>query len=225
MCDARQDMKPVFFATLCLAICAAQVVAQTTSWEELTNAARTADQQGWHDEAEKHYQAAIDKAETFGPQDPRLATSLENLGIFYFSQPKHPEAEGLFRRALDSTAGFYSEEGEYAEAEFLYKEEIESKEKTARGGDLILIAGLNDLALFYERQNRLMEAETYYKRGLEQFGSTQTSGDNLMDSNRCVVMRNYARLLRKMERDAEAAEYETGAKKIEAALAPKPLKK
>ncbi len=43
-------------------------------------AATKAYQQGNYPEAEKQFSAALKEAEGFGPQDPRLATSLNNLG-------------------------------------------------------------------------------------------------------------------------------------------------
>ena len=36
----------------------------------------------------------------FGPQDPRLATSLNNLGLVYHAQGKYAEGEPLIKRAL-----------------------------------------------------------------------------------------------------------------------------
>ncbi len=36
----------------------------------------------------------------FGPQDPRLATSLNNLAGLYRAQGKYAEAEPLYKRAL-----------------------------------------------------------------------------------------------------------------------------
>ena len=38
--------------------------------------------------------------EKFGPEDSRLATSLNNLALVYQAQGKYAEAEPLFKRAL-----------------------------------------------------------------------------------------------------------------------------
>ncbi len=57
-------------------------------------------QQGRYLEAEKALQAALDEAERFGPQDLRLAASLNNLAELYRAQGKYAEAEPLHKRAL-----------------------------------------------------------------------------------------------------------------------------
>ncbi len=51
-------------------------------------------------EADKQWSAALKEAEGFGPQDPRLATTLNNLGEVYRAQAKHAEAEPLYMRAM-----------------------------------------------------------------------------------------------------------------------------
>ncbi len=110
------------------------------------------------------------------------------------------------------------------EAEGLYHKTAESDLATLPRGDLSTITSLNDLALLLERGDRFVEAETYYKSALDQFGSTHPSGSSLMDSNLAIVMKNYARLLRKMNRGEEAASYEKAVKVIDERLTPKPLK-
>ncbi len=51
-------------------------------------------------EAEKQWSAALKEAEGFGPQDPRLATTLNNLAGLYQAQGRYAEAEPLYKRAL-----------------------------------------------------------------------------------------------------------------------------
>ncbi len=58
-------------------------------------------QQGNDPEAEKQWSAALNEAERFGPQDPRLATSLNNLaGLYRAQEGKYGEAEPLYQQAL-----------------------------------------------------------------------------------------------------------------------------
>ncbi len=65
---------------VCLALAAvAYVFLQVTPWETYMDAGDKAYQQGNYPEAEKQLEAAVKEAEGFGPQDPRLATSLNNL--------------------------------------------------------------------------------------------------------------------------------------------------
>lgn len=56
--------------------------------------------QGNYTEAVKQTKAALNLAEAFGPDDPRLATTLTNLTLLYRSQGKYADAEPLYDRAL-----------------------------------------------------------------------------------------------------------------------------
>ena len=57
-------------------------------------------QQGQYAEAETQFAAGLKEAEGFGPQDPRLATSLNNLAELYRAQGRNAEAEPLHKRSL-----------------------------------------------------------------------------------------------------------------------------
>ncbi len=57
-------------------------------------------QQGNYAEAVKQTKAALSAAEAFRPDDPRLATTLNNLGELYRAQGRYAEAEPLHKRAL-----------------------------------------------------------------------------------------------------------------------------
>ena len=74
--------------------------AQTKTWDDSVAAANEAYQQGRYTEAEKLFEAALKEAEGFGPQDPRLATSLNSPAVLYYAQGKYTEAEPLVARAL-----------------------------------------------------------------------------------------------------------------------------
>ena len=69
-------------------------------WEEYNDAGLEAYEQARYAEAEELYLAALEEAESFGEQDPRLATSLNNLAELYRAQGKYAEAEPLYQRAL-----------------------------------------------------------------------------------------------------------------------------
>ena len=69
-------------------------------WDKYTAAGNSAYQQGDYTEAEKQYAAAIIEVEGFGPEEPRLATSFNNLANLYRAQGRYGEAEPLFERAL-----------------------------------------------------------------------------------------------------------------------------
>src|SRR5215468_2886715 len=83
-----------------LAFCPVLAVAQPKSWEEYIAAGQNAYQQGHYTEAEKLFEAALKVAEGFGPRDPSLAKSLNELAAVYYAQGKYAEAEPLYQRAL-----------------------------------------------------------------------------------------------------------------------------
>ncbi len=80
---------------VCLALWPAHAPAQGDLWETYMDAGAKAYQQGNYPEAEKQWAAAVKEAEGFGPQDPRLATNLNNLGELYRAQGRYAEAEPL----------------------------------------------------------------------------------------------------------------------------------
>ena len=83
---------------VCLALWPAHAPAQGGLWETYMDAATKAYQQGNYPEAEKQLGAALKEAEGFGPQDPRLPTSLNNLAELYRAQGKYAEAAHLYKR-------------------------------------------------------------------------------------------------------------------------------
>ena len=86
---------------LCLALGSASYSQPILLWETYNDAGIEAYKQGRYAEAEKLWLAALKEAEKFGPQDPRLATSLNNLAELYRAQGKYAEAEPLYKRALE----------------------------------------------------------------------------------------------------------------------------
>ena len=74
---------------------------QETLWNELNAKFITLYQQGRYSEAVKPAKEALTVAEnTFGPNHPNFATSLNNLAELYHSQGKYAQAEALHKRAL-----------------------------------------------------------------------------------------------------------------------------
>ncbi len=73
---------------------------RSVSWESNNEAGREAYRQGNYAEAEKQWLVALQEAEKFGPEDPRLATSLNNLVELYHDQGKYTVAELLYKRLL-----------------------------------------------------------------------------------------------------------------------------
>ncbi len=105
-------------------------LAQVEQWQSHMVAATTAYQQGNYPEEEKQLAAAVKEAEGFGAQDPRLATTLNYLGLVYDAQ------------------------GKYAEAEPLYKRSLAIREKALGPEHADVAMSLNNLALLYKAQGR-----------------------------------------------------------------------
>ncbi len=83
-----------------LALWPAHAPGQGGQWESYITAGQQAYQQADYAEAEKQFEAALKEAEAFGPDDVRLATSLDNLATIYRAQGKFGKAEPLAKRAL-----------------------------------------------------------------------------------------------------------------------------
>ncbi len=80
---------------------------------------------------------------SFGPEHPRVANSLMNLGRLYRKQEKYAEAESLYQRALAML------------------------EKALGPDDLTVATCVSNIALLYVFQGRLTDAKPLFKRTLE----------------------------------------------------------
>ncbi|OQW32254.1 MAG: hypothetical protein A4E19_19675 [Nitrospira sp. SG-bin1] len=74
--------------------------AQVTLWETYQSAGQQAVQERRVMDAERLLLAAAKHIETVNPDDPRLANTLNDLGVLYGMQNRELEAEPLFLRAL-----------------------------------------------------------------------------------------------------------------------------
>ena len=63
------------------------------SWEDRMRAGIEAYQRGDYKQAESHWRAGLDDAKKFGPNDPRLATSLNNLAVLPYTRGSRSFAE------------------------------------------------------------------------------------------------------------------------------------
>src|SRR3990172_9491193 len=85
---------------LVLALWPGAAVAQSGAWETTMADGMSAHQRGHYAEAEEKFSAALKEAEAFGPEDPRLAASLNNLASVYAARGQAVRAEPLSRQAL-----------------------------------------------------------------------------------------------------------------------------
>jgi tetratricopeptide (TPR) repeat protein len=155
--------------------------AGEAAWERYNQAGVSAYQRGDYAEATKQFEAALKEAQDFGEQDPRLATSLNNLAGLYYFQGRYGETEPLFKRALaiyekalgpehpqvaeslNNLAVLYYGQGRYGEAEPLYKRALAIYEKALGPEHPHVATSLNNLAGLYYFQGRYGEAEPLYK--------------------------------------------------------------
>ena len=126
---------------------ASYAVTQDTPWDKYMKAGIAAYQQGQYARAQKQFAAALERAEKFGEQDPRLGISLLGLGNVYTEQGNYSQAEPLYRRALailekalgpehpnvaaslNNLAELFRDQGKYVEAEPLYRRALAIWEK------------------------------------------------------------------------------------------------
>ena len=146
------------------------------TWERNYQVGIAAYRQGNYNEAVKQTKAALEAAEAFGPDDLRLANTLNILASLYHAQGKYAEAEPLHKRALAI------------------------HEKTLGPEHSGLALGLNNLAMLYHDQGKYSEAEPLHKRALAIWEKALGPNHPYVATG----LENYAVLLRKTERTSEA---------------------
>ncbi len=161
-------------------------VSADALWQSYIAAGGRAFQQGNYPEAEKQLVAALLEAEVFGPRDPRLATSFNNLALVYQAQGRYIEAEPLYKRALVML------------------------EKTLGTEHPEVARSLNNLAALYQAQGKYDEAEPFYKRAL----AIREKALGPEHPHVVQSLKNYAAMLRKTGRGEEAEKLEARAKAI-----------
>jgi tetratricopeptide (TPR) repeat protein len=71
-----------------------------SDWRMHIHLGTAAQKQGHYADAEESFLSALEAAEKFGPEDTRLATTLNDLAAVYYNQGKYAQAEPLYKRAL-----------------------------------------------------------------------------------------------------------------------------
>jgi tetratricopeptide (TPR) repeat protein len=172
--------------TACVVWWAPWARAQGARWEHYMAEGVKAYQSGQETNAEMFYLAALEDVENAGPEDPRLAATLNTLAVLSHAQRKYAKAEPLYQRVLK-----------------LLEQTVGPEHPT-------LATTLNNLAVVYEAQDKYDEAEPLYQRALTLI--EHTLGPE--HPNLAAALDNYADLLRKMQREAEAETAEARAKAI-----------
>lgn len=149
-----------------------------------------------------------------GLDNAELIPAVDSLAYIEFGLQKYPEAEALYKRLLDlwqknagadhpmvaltfdKMAEFYAFQHRYEEAEKAATAALELRART-------YIASLNQTGRVLLMEAKLAEARDLYRR-TEEIGDLAQAPDDVMDS----PLRIYARILREMKRDEEAAAIE-----------------
>jgi len=143
--------------------------------------------QGRLEDAEKLYAAAFREAKSFGPQDLRLAASLNNLGVLYVKQQKFGEAGKAYQGAL-------------------------AIRESALGNDHPQVAQtLANMAYLQQAQGQTKEAERLYMKAVAMTEKALGPDTPSLIS----PLTNYAELLRMLDRGEEANRLELRIKALE----------
>ncbi len=109
-----------------LALLSACELGGDKEWEKYNSAGMQAYEQGDYSDAEGLWRTTLEITKEFGPEDQRLATSLNNLAALYRAQ------------------------GHYAKAEPLHKRSLAIREKALGSEHPEVATSLNNLALLYQ---------------------------------------------------------------------------
>jgi len=162
--------------------------AKDSAWEAASEGGRRAYEAGRYAEAATHYEAALQEARHFAAQDPRLVTTLENLGLVYEMLGRYQEAEPLYERVWE-----------------IRKETLGNKHPS------VAIA-IEKLAGVYEAQEKYADAEKLYEQSLE----IQQNALGPKHPEVARTLERRAAALRNLNREAEAADIESLARSIRA---------
>ena len=171
---------------LCVLLVSIQALAQDALWKSHLDSGKKALEEGDYATAQKQFLAALQEAEDFGPQDSRLATTLNNLAVLYHTQGKYSDAEPLYRRALA----------------------IREKSLGPKHPDVA--TSLNNLAEVHRIQGKYADAEPLYRRSLAILEESLGPEHPIV----ARLLKNYAALLRKTNREADATKMEARSEAI-----------
>ena len=158
----------------------------------------------------------------FGAEHQELAFTLDMLGQLHFESAKYSRAETFIRRSLaiykkasqvnhkgmarnlGMLGVIYYTQGKYDEAEALFRQALVIYEADASAGSSELFGIRGNLATVCYVQGKYVEAELLYREVMTDW---EKSLKEVADFSR--VASGYARLLRKTNREGEAAKIES----------------
>jgi tetratricopeptide (TPR) repeat protein len=211
-------------STICISI--PNVNATTGTWEARLQSGMKAYQEGHYVEAERELVAALEKAEAFGPRDPRLAVTLNELGVVYRIEEKYREAESAFKRAaaiwqqapglelahaataLNNLAVLYHQRHRDAEAIVMFRQALSIEQEVLGPKHPQVAAGLVNLAVLHYDMGEYADTEEFYCRAL----AIDEIALGPQHPAIAPILEDYAKVLRKLDRTDEAVQLEARAK-------------
>lgn len=173
----------------CLALCSAPARAQDASaWQKYVEEAKAAYRHKDYGRCEQLLRAALQEAEKFGPDDPRVAVTLHNQANLAAVQNKAAEAEPLYRRSLAllekvrgpdhpqtavarlGLADFLAGRRHDDQAEPEYQHTLSSLEQTLGPAHPIVATVLERYALLLRRTGRAADADRLEARARDIHG-------------------------------------------------------
>jgi len=166
-------------------LCSGAAFGDEALWKMYLETGTEAYQDKRYETAETMFLAARKEAEGFGSSDVRLASTLFQLALVYYSEKKDEQAEPNYRRAVEiwdkakappsieranalSYLGILrSRKGGQQDAQRFYERALDMRERLHGPAASELIIPLTNLASSLEDQDRYQEAETDYRRALE----------------------------------------------------------
>ena len=209
----------VFLLAICVLL---PVFAQDAHWETLNTRVKILYTREKYAEALPIAEECLQTAEeAWGPNDSRVAVSLQDLTYIRSAQNNFAGAEPLAQRALkiretapspdprkvanalDTLASVYRQGGKLAEAESFAQRALEIQEKTLPPDDPdigVTLAGLASLYQIQFRYAKYGEMEEYYKRAI----AILEKADGPKDPYLATVLGNFARVYSMSGRNAQA---------------------
>lgn len=188
---------------------------QLLPWDVGNEYAMKLAKQGDNAKALIYFSGAFKKAEEFGPNDPRLLISLNNLTGIYQKQGNFHEMKHMLKRAvvltshdpesldhassLNNLAGFYQSQGRLAEAEPLFTQALDFREKKLGDFHPDVIMVRNNLASLYIAQGRYPEAEPLLRNSIDVVKKNSGPVPLMI-----ALLENYASLLQALKQNEEA---------------------
>ncbi len=211
----------IFVALLLAGLNSPAAFAQT-ALDQYSAAGDMAYEAGELEAAEVDYEAALKLAESAGLEDARLVSALRKLGTAYYMSGKFASAEKVFCRALTIDQRMFGENSidivddlnnlirclrrqeRWLAAEPLIKRALDIRRRSLGEDDRLTANSWLDLAVNYDRQGKLEEAEPGYRMALSIRRKLFGPEHYLL----IPALQRYSVLLRKLNRDPEAAELE-----------------